>query len=80
MGLFVDVLEGLISAPMAVLQKISAETEVGLFVDDLEGLVSESMVEGDEDDAEIGYSEAEAESFTPVRRNLKCFRVCSLAL
>lgn len=32
------------------------------------------------EDDEVGYKEEEAESFTPVRRNLLCIWVCSLAL
>ena len=66
MGLLVDGLEGL----AGWLEIIWGESEVGLFEDGFEDLESDSTMEVEEDEDEDWYSEAEAESITPERRNL----------
>lgn len=62
-------------------RKASLWIGFGFFMDDFVLLFSAPMFasEAVEDD-EAGYKEEEAESCTPVRRNLLCIWVCSLAL
>ena len=66
----------------------SLDPDLDLFVDDLETtlawsvllVIATSSEKVEHDDDEVGYILESAESFTPLRRNLLCFLVCSLAL
>lgn len=70
---------GLISTEAEL--EISLETVLNLFVVAVDGgWVLKSVLVVEIDEVWLLYKLVEAESFTPVRRNLLCFCVCSLAL